>query len=113
MRSREKLSLKPRKTPAHVLARQRELYRIRKEKSHKLSDTESPKKEKRERAERERRERKSSPEGEKNKPWSKVATRKTAPHILIKRKEQYYRKKAQKALELQNPNKKWVRSSYP
>ena len=100
---------KPRKTPAHVLARQRELYRIRKEKSHKLSDSEAnPKKERRERTEKERekRERKSSPEGEKNKPWSKVATRKTAPHILIKRKEQYYRKKAQKALELQNPNKK-------
>ena len=84
------------------MARQRELYRIRKEKSSKIVDGILP-------AGGE-----SKPTGtkdknnstEKNRPWSKVTTRKTAPHILIKRKEQYYKKKALKALEQQNPQKR-------
>ena len=91
--------IRKKKTPEHVLARQRELYRIRKEKSSKLDGTNGDVKVVSNSKDR-------THPTEKNRPWSKVTTRKTAPHILIKRKEQYYKKKALKALEQQNPQKR-------
>merc|ERR1712130_549085 len=115
-RLREKALLRKKKTPEHVLARQRELYRIRKEKSTKLNPESSsslssssqqvPVKETAPAKSAKPEPKLTSAQLAKNRPWSKVTTRKTAPHILIKRKEQYYKKKALKALEAQNPQKR-------
>jgi hypothetical protein len=89
------------KTDPRILARQRELYHARKQRKKSNDNTDENS------TEIKARKRKAAKEKSSAKPWSKVTERKTAPHILQRRKEQYY---ARKRIAAENPENPMTRN---